>query len=1105
MTKSLTTVLTLKKLLGKGVGTNSVEKFSRKECSSGSVRGSGDLERVRIVRRIMRAKVRDAEKEAEQTRKDFSRRMRHVEKRLGQHVEILSRMKEVMQMEVRRTWQDGRIRMKEKVDFLEKKWKSVRQDLGPNEKEWRGIRYGDRYLARRRAEGGRNLMDVPLVYGDAQVTEAQKAVLALPSKFCTYEAVTEHKMAVAANVMGTKVAWELHARKDRKEERELDGEIGAQGEWRLEEEVSRQVEKDIFGAGTINFAKRYVTDIPTCRRLHPPKALPADQAVILENMKSRIAEVTKVYLKNCDKKGLPLLKNVSEIEERGIKEIKMDKDNVILSTDKSGRLAAQQRGFYEEAMQAHVADDPKLSWEDQCSKEKRITAHTLQWGRLLKLGAKWDNNGRHWDRVKNSLRTKFCLAPPMSGYYKDHKKPAEGKEHLGPKLRPVCGAVESSNGPLSHMLSEILTTLGDEMDKEIGALCLSTEEMCGALEIYNRRAAESRRPVIFSMDVEGMYPALQHDAVAKTCREEFLNSNLVVEEVDVEALGLYLAILYQDRKEELVNLGLDRVVQKRRHPRARKILMTTEEVLEPGERTVSKFLPMETQPTSRQIKLMLGLAIEEGVLAVFKHHDYSFGQDVRLQQEGAPIGLKISGAVGKVVMVAWVREFKARMTLAAASLPDAEQYLHQLYVDDNNAIMEELPLGTRLVDGRFVVKEESIEGDRLVKGDKRTAELAKDLANTICPFLQMTVDYPSKSPSGWMPILDLQVQMAADNSVNFKWFKKSMATDCAILNRSAMPAATKRVTYVQKGVTMLRNTRRELHEELRVPLMEELAEMMMVSGYPEDFRRGVIESAVACYERQVAASDRGEVPLYRPRDWQAEERRRKKLIAKTAWHRPAADTVMRVPCTPGAALAAAVRTVVEEESARLGLKVKVQEGAGLSLKRSVVTSDLAFGQTCRQGDCPLCLTGNGKGGLHHHRSGAVYSGKCKLCGGEVASYWGESGDSAYCRTHQHIDAIGNKDEGNAFAKHLAMYHPEHIGNKDAFEFRLEEIHSKPLSRLCSESDFIHRSTSEIQMNSKAEWHQPAVARVVVTRELEEGQGGRVEPRGRGRTRARGGV
>ena len=226
------------------------------------------------------------------------------------------------------------------------------------------------------------------------------------------------------------------------------------------------------------------------------------------------------------------------------------------------------------------------------------------------------------------------------------------------------------------------------------------------------------------------------------------------------------------------------------------------------------------------------------------------------------------------------------------------------------------------------------------------------------------------------------------------------------------------------------------------------------------------------------------------------------MIAKAAWHRPA-DTVMRVPCTPGAALASAVKIVVKEESARLGLKVKVQEGSGLSLKRSVVSSDLAFGQPCPQGDCPLCLTGDGKGGLHHHRSGAVYSGKCKLCGGDVASYWGESGDSGYCRTHQHRDAIGNKDENNAFAKHLAIYHPEHEGDKDAFEFKLEEVHNKPLTRLCSESNHIHRNTAQIPMNSKAEWHQPVVARVVVTRELEElEQGGAAGQRGRGRGRGR---
>ena len=55
----------------------------------------------------------------------------------------------------------------------------------------------------------------------------------------------------------------------------------------------------------------------------------------------------------------------------------------------------------------------------------------------------------------------------------------------------------------------------------------------------------------------------------------------------------------------------------------------------------------------------------------------------------------------------------------------------------------------------------------------------------------------------------------------------------------------------------------------------------------------------------------------------------------------------------------------------------------------------------------------------------------------------------------------------------------------AFRFTLEEVHRKPLNRLCSESVHIHNNQCEVPMNSKAEWHQPVVARVVVTRELEE--------------------
>ena len=112
----------------------------------------------------------------------------------------------------------------------------------------------------------------------------------------------------------------------------------------------------------------------------------------------------------------------------------------------------------------------------------------------------------------------------------------------------------------------------------------------------------------------------------------------------------------------------------------------------------------------------------------------------------------------------------------------------------------------------------------------------------------------------------------------------------------------------------------------------------------------------------------------------------------------------------------------------------------------------------------------------------MYKGDCLLCGKEVARYSGESGDSGYLRTSQHVVAIGRRDGENAFSKPLGIHHPEREGDVGAFKFTLEEVHSKALNWLCSESVHIHNNRCEIPMNSKA---SAVLARVVVTRELEE--------------------
>jgi hypothetical protein len=268
---------------------------------------------------------------------------------------------------------------------------------------------------------------------------------------------------------------------------------------------------------------------------------------------------------------------------------------------------------------------------------------------------------------------------------------------------------------------------------------------------------------------------------------------------------------------------------------------------------------------------------------------------------------------------------------------------------------------------------------------------------------------------------------------------------------------------------------------------------------------------VVGYERLAAACARGERPLYRPRAWQQEERRKAKQLKRAAWHRPA-DTVLFVPATPDSKLAEQARRVLEEEAGRLAVSVRVVETSGVSLKRQLVRTDLASGEPCRQGDCPACLSNPGQGGgLRHQRSGALYTGTCLLCpqqGRGTAVYSGESGFNGYTRLCTHRDEIRRQDQKNAFAKHLREEHPEVEGEESAFSFDVARTFRKPMERQVAEAVAIHGCQADSVLNSKSEWEQPATERLVVTRELPDRDAGGAAgrgPRGRGAGRGRGGA
>ena len=78
----------------------------------------------------------------------------------------------------------------------------------------------------------------------------------------------------------------------------------------------------------------------------------------------------------------------------------------------------------------------------------------------------------------------------------------------------------------------------------------------------------------------------------------------------------------------------------------------------------------------------------------------------------------------------------------------------------------------------------------------------------------------------------------------------------------------------------------------------------------------------------------GETPLYRPRGWKKEVRRRQKMVKKAAWYRPA-DCVGFFPPTPGSELAKDIEKILKEEGKRIEMDLRAIETGGVSLASEV--------------------------------------------------------------------------------------------------------------------------------------------------------------------------
>ena len=634
-------------------------------------------------------------------------------------------------------------------------------------------------------------------------------------------------------------------------------------------------------------------------------------------------------------------------------------------------------------------------------------------------------------------------------------------------MRPVCGATQAPNSRLSGFLSKIVNDHADAMGIETE--CKSSEEMRAAFEEYNDGNMEIKsKCAVISMDVKALYPSMEWNEILTAVRELIESSTEEIQGVDYDEIGKYLAVTMN--REDIKREGLAHVVPERKVETGRDIT-----VAYLCNRANDDKWKTARKPGKRQCKKMVALAVMEGVRACMSHHVYRVGDKTFIQKNGGPIGLELTGAVSRAFMWRWDRLYLEKVSKAGLRM-----MLYERYVDDSNQVAEVPAVGTRYdIEQSKLVVDPQLR-DHNTPADERLAKVLLAIANTVMGCVEMEGDWPSKNEDGKMPILDMQVWMDQEGTLMYKHYEKKVSSKTVLNAKSAHSAACKRSVHTQEVMRRLLNTSHRLSwEEEAAPIITEYMDRMKEAGYGENYRKDVLTHALQIYDKKWEEHRKGNCPIFRPKNWKRKERREDKLKKRLNWaSKDGHIAPIFVPTTPGGTLMKMMRKAAEEEE-KDGIKFKIMEVGGRTMKREVQRSNPTATQGCMEDDCIACNVERGKGG-DCRRSNVNYEIECQLCpDGQRPVYIGETARNLYTRAREHMNGEHRKtreeeEESTSFVRRHMEQH--HKGLQSKFKARVTKANNDSFSRQVREGVLIRRCKKEM-LNSKSEWFQPPIYRV----------------------------
>ena len=166
---------------------------------------------------------------------------------------------------------------------------------------------------------------------------------------------------------------------------------------------------------------------------------------------------------------------------------------------------------------------------------------------------------------------------------------------------------------------------------------------------------------------------------------------------------------------------------------------------------------------------MFGKALEIMLIVCMNNHVYQFENVTRLQKQGGPIGLRLTGEIADCLMINWDKKLLAKLQ-SHKMVPE----LYTRFKDDIAIVVESLEKGSTLKEDKITVDEKKKVEDKEIDDTKITMDIVQTLANSINPMIKLTVETPSNYPEGKLPVLDITVKVNQEeqNRLDFEFYKK---------------------------------------------------------------------------------------------------------------------------------------------------------------------------------------------------------------------------------------------------------------------------------------------------------------------------------------------